>query len=203
MSGIDGRVTGMTSNTDPRPLYATALAWVHDLVAAVPADRLDDPTPCAEYDVRALLGHLTATVWRIRAVAEGSDPNAEPEVVTGVPDDGWTEAWCSATEKARAAWADDELLDRLVPVPWGKVPGRIAIWGYLNEALVHGWDLAVATDQDPEADPALVEQVLGVIMRALPAEPRGGPVPFSPVVPSAPGAGPTERLVNWSGHGRP
>ena len=36
----------MTTNTDPRPHYRTALAWVRDLAAAVPADRLTDPTPC-------------------------------------------------------------------------------------------------------------------------------------------------------------
>jgi hypothetical protein len=32
---------------------------------------------------------------------------------------------------------------------------------------------------------------------------RGGGIPFDTVVESAPGAGPTERLANWSGHRRP
>ena len=192
----------MTHDTDPRPRYAAALAWVHDLVTAVPVDRLADPTPCAEYDVRALLGHLVATLHRARAIAEGGDPTAEPTVVTGVPDDGWTGAWDTAADKALAGWADDDLLDRDVPVPWGRLPGRIALWGYLNEALVHGWDLAVATDQDAEADPALAEEALTMMRHALPAEQRGGPVPFTPVVVPAPDAGATERLANWCGHAR-
>ena len=46
-----------------------------------------------------------------------------------------------------AVWADDARLDALVTVPWGRVPGRAAVWGYMREALVHGWDLAVATGQ--------------------------------------------------------
>ena len=192
----------MTHDTDPRPRYAAAIGWVHDLVGAVPADRLSDPTPCAEYDVRALLGHLVATLHRARAIAEGGDPTAEPTVVTGVADDGWNAAFDTAADKALAAWADDDLLDREVPVPWGRVPGRIALWGYLNEALVHGWDLAVATDQDAEADPALAEEALTVMRQALPAEQRGGPVPFTPVVVPAPDAGATEQLANWCGHAR-
>ena len=82
------------------------------------------------------------------------------------------------------------------------MPGRIALWGYLNEALVHGWDLAVATDQDTEADPALAEEALTMMRQALPAEQRGGRVPFTPVVVPAPDAGATERLANWCGHAR-
>ena len=71
-------------------------------------------------------------------------------------------------------------------VPWGQVPGRAAVWGYLREALVHGWDLAVATGQRPEADPGTAEAVLAQMQRVLPAEPRGGPIPFAaPVSPAA------------------
>ena len=69
----------------------------------------------------------------------------------------------------------------------------------LNEVLVHGWDLAVSTGQDPEADPALARAAHEIMERALPASPRGGEVPFGPVVDSTPDAGPTERLANWCG----
>jgi uncharacterized protein (TIGR03086 family) len=184
---------------DPRPLYRDALAWVRALAAAVPADRLTDPTPCPEWDVRGMLGHLVATVDRARVIGEGGDPQQEPRVVTGVPDDGWADALAAAEDKMAAIWADDSVLDVLVTVPWGRVPGRAAVWGYVREALVHGWDLAVATGQDGEADPATAEAVLAVTQQVMPAEPRGGPIPFAaPVEPRA-GAGPTERLANWCG----
>ena len=186
--------------TDPRPLYADALRWVAGLVART--DGFEQPTPCAEYDVRALLGHILATVLRARVVGEGGDVSAEPVVVTGVPDDGWSDAVAAATEKMQAVWADDTLLDRPSTVPWGTVPGRGAVWGYLNEALVHGWDLAVATGQVAEADPAIAEAALAAVQRFLPADMRGEGIPFNPVVEPALGAGPTERLANWSGDRR-
>lgn len=193
----------MTENTDPRPSYARALSWAHGLIAAVTPEQLDDPTPCDEFDVRALIGHLVATVDRAEAIGRGLPPLTVAPVVTGVPDDGWAAAFAAATDRALAVWRDDALLDAVVGVPWGEVPGRAAVWGYLNEALVHGWDLAVATGQDPEADPDLAEAVLPAVTPAIPAEMRGGPVPFGPVVEPAPGAGPTERLANWSGRRAP
>ena len=90
----------MTENTDPRPSYRTVLAWVRDLSEAVPADRLAAPTPCSEYDVRALLGHLVATVDRARVIGEGGDPNPMPRVVTGVPDAGWADDNSAAANPA-------------------------------------------------------------------------------------------------------
>lgn len=189
----------MTQNTDPRPHYTAALAWVHGLMTR--ADELDAPTPCAEFDVRSLLGHLVCTVERARVIGEGGDPHSVPLVVTDLADPA--AAYAAATAKTLAVWADDALLDRPVTAPWGTVPGRAAVWGYLNETLVHGWDLAVATGQDPEADPDLAGVVLAAAPRIIPEEPRGGHMPFAPVVAPRPGAGPTERLANWSGHARP
>jgi uncharacterized protein (TIGR03086 family) len=102
-----------------------------------------------------------------------------------------------------AAPAGDGILDREVTAPWGTVPGRAALYGYLNETLVHGWDLAVATGQPVEAPREIAEAALAAAPRTLPAEPRGGHVPFAPPAPPAADAGPTERLANWSGRSRP
>ena len=94
------------------------------------------------------------------------------------------------TARARAAWADDATLDALVEAPWGKVPGRIALSGYVQEILTHGWDLARATGQPTELDPELAHWVLAVSRQILPAEPRGGEIPFGPPVPVPSDAGP-------------
>lgn len=196
--------TGPDLATDPRPTYFRALAWVSALAARVPADRMADPTPCDDFDVRTLIAHLVTTVRRPAALAAGTDPMIHPPVSDDVLDDPAT-AYAAESADLRAAWsgpAGDALLDRPVRVPWGEVPGRGALWGFLNETLVHGWDLAVATGQDPETDGDLAEVALAVAQATIPAAPRGGPVPFGPVVPSSPGAGPTERLANWSGHHR-
>jgi len=188
---------------DPRPLYRRALLWVTSLLSAVRPEQLEQPTGCEEFDVRALAGHLVATVHRARVIGEGGQPFSVPHVITGVPDTEWAQAYADATEAMWAVWNDDAKLTATVSAPWGTIPGSAAIWGYLNETLVHGWDLATATGQDPEADPDVVGPLLAVAASIIPAEPRGGRVPFAPVVEPARDAGPTERLANWNGRRTP
>lgn len=190
----------MTNTADPRPHYRDALNWVVSLISGVQPEQLTSPTPCEEFDVRTLLGHLVATVDRARVIGEGGDPNSMPTVVTGTADDGWVAAYSTAAEAALTVWGADDRLDAIVTVPWGSIPGCAAVWAYTNETLVHGWDLAVATGQSAEADPHLAETVLAAAQSAIPESPRGGPIPFANVVTPTADAGPTERLANWSGH---
>jgi uncharacterized protein (TIGR03086 family) len=187
-----------TAQHDPRPLFRSALEWAGDLFAGVRPEQMTDPTPCPEFDVRTLLGHLASTVDRGRVIGMGGDVHSVPEVLSS-PDDAWPGTLDAVTTRYWEVWDDDALLDRPVTAPWGTFPGRAAVLVSLNEVLVHGWDLAVSTGQDPEADPALARAAHEIMERALPASPRGGEVPFGPVVDSTPDAGPTERLANWCG----
>src|SRR5918996_2869721 len=170
--------------TDPRPLYDGALSWALDTVRAIRPDQLTAATPCSELDVRALLAHLVATVNRAAAVGRGADAATVPWSVPQAPGDDWADAYKEAIDAMWAVWRDDPdataRLEQTVRAPFGAVPGRAALMAYTSETLVHGWDLAVATGQDPEADSAVAAPVLAVMQRFLPAEPRGGPVPFAP-----------------------
>lgn len=186
-----------TAQHDPRPLFRGALGWAGDLFAGVRAEQLTDPTPCPEFDVRALLGHLASTVDRGRVIGEGGDVYTVPECLSS-PDDEWPGTLNAVTQRYWKVWSDDALLDTPVTAPWGTFPGRAAVLVSLNEVLVHGWDLAAATGQNAEADPQMAQAAYEVMQRVLPASPREG-LPFGPVVDAAPGAGPTERLANWCG----
>jgi uncharacterized protein (TIGR03086 family) len=192
---------GMTENQDPRPLRRRAIAQTETIVAAVTPDQLTLPTPCPEYDVRALLSHITGGLTRAGLVGEGADDAlARPAMAEGVPDDAWPQAYRAAATRDAAAWADDAKLDALVEVPWGKVPGRFAIAGYIQEILAHGWDLAQATGQPTEGDPELALWALATAKRILPPDIRGNDgVPFGPVVDVPPDATPYTQLAAWLG----
>ncbi|WP_214408162.1 TIGR03086 family metal-binding protein [Pseudonocardia lacus] len=187
---------------DARPAYRTALDWVGSLAAGVRPEQLSDPTPCDDYDVRTLLRHLVTTARRAVAIAEGGSALDIPTISTDVADHDLATAYAQEAKRALDAWSDDAMLAAEVTVPWGRITGGQAVWAYTSETLVHGWDLAVATGQPSEADPTVAEAVLVAARRAIPAEPRGGDVPFAPPVDPAPGAGPTERLANWTGRRR-
>jgi uncharacterized protein (TIGR03086 family) len=191
----------MTENQDPRPLYRRAVAQTETIAAAVSPSQLTLPTPCTEYDVRALLSHIVGGLTRTALVGEGAeDALAHPAQASGVTDDGWPDAYRAAAARSSAAWADDAKLDALVEVPWGKIPGRFAVAGYIQEVLAHGWDLARATGQPTEGDPELALFSLATAQRILPPEIRGDEgVPFGPVIEAPAGAGPYTQLAAWLG----
>lgn len=189
----------MTNTADPREYYARALAQTESIVAAVRPGQFGDPTPCTEYDVRALLSHIVGGIKRSAVVGEGGDAYASPAMVDGVADDGWQAAYQTASARATTAWADDTRLAAMVTVPWGTMPGRAALSGYVQETLMHGWDLATATGQQTELDPELATWTLALAHRILPPEPRGGQIPFGPVVQVGAGAGVYAQLAGWLG----
>lgn len=189
----------MTPSDDPRPLFFAALEQNGRLVAGVRPDQLESRTPCTEYDVRALLGHLLTGLRRITSVATGAQPMEVPQVVTGVPDESWSATYSEDLAALRQVWADDAVLDRLMELPFGTMPGRGALSAYTMEAATHGWDLAAATGQEPVLDPEIGEAALALARQFLPAEPRGGQVPFGPVLAVPEERGPYLQLAGWLG----
>ena len=50
-----------------------ALDRTADVIAAVPPDRMGDPTPCPDMDVRSLMNHLVAGNLMFAHVVDGGD----------------------------------------------------------------------------------------------------------------------------------
>src|SRR5665647_2057134 len=57
---------------DPRPLLATAMDQAGDLIASVRLEQATLPTPCDDYDVNQLIGHMQAVLRRIGVVLSGA-----------------------------------------------------------------------------------------------------------------------------------
>jgi uncharacterized protein (TIGR03086 family) len=183
---------------DFRPDLDAAQSWVTDLISAVSPAQLDAPTPCAEYDVRGLLQHISALPAKIAAVATGGNPRELPSQVA-IDEDGVGQRYGEEAGAALGAWADDALLSTTVTAPWGPAPGAAALGGFVMETVTHGWDLAVATGQDPEADPALAAKARAIGEHALAEAPRGPGMPFGVSVEAPVGAGPTTQLAAFLG----
>jgi uncharacterized protein (TIGR03086 family) len=184
--------------TDPRPDFFSAAATAYDAVAAVSPDQLDGPTPCAEFDVRALLGHLVAVFRRVTSIAAGIPAIGHAPLVTGVPDDGWADAARAAVRDMECAWADPAVLGLEMQLPFGTVPGAAALAMYTGEVSTHTWDLAVATGQSPAWDDEVLAGAVAAVHRKLPAE-RGPGIPFGAPVPVPDDAPLIDRLVAWQG----
>ncbi|MFH8222849.1 TIGR03086 family metal-binding protein [Streptomyces sp. NPDC018057] len=187
------------NTADPRAAYARATEQAAALIRAVRPEQLTDPTPCAEFDVRALLGHIVGGTLRIAVAGEGGDGlSVDPSAVV-VADDDWSGAYEEARGRAVKAWEPEERLAAPVRVPWGEVPGRAALAGYVMELVAHTWDLNEAVGRPLELDPALSEAALDAARRMLPESGRGEGVPFADPRPVDEGADAHERLAAWLG----
>lgn len=178
-------------------LHDRALAATGDLVANVEAGQFSDPTPCPEFDVRALLSHLVAGNHRYVQIAHGEPATATPLAGDLVNDDALTPYKESAAAVSRA-WSDPALLERTVQLPFGEFPGAFALGVHTVEGIVHGWDLATATGQPSELEPDLYA-VAWRNTKDIDDSFRGPGRPFGPAVPVSPDATDTERLMAWLG----
>jgi len=121
-----------------------------------PADA-SRPTPCADYDVADLTSHIVG--W-IQSFAAGINqrPVAIDPMTYRAGDDA-AEVFRSAADDSLAGWRAGAA-EHDIKLVQGAMPGPMAFDIMLGEYLVHGWDLAIATDQpvpytDDEAQRAL------------------------------------------------
>ncbi len=161
-------------------------------LAGVRPDQWDDPTPCTDWDVRALVEHVIDTHGRVAASVGGAAPaedapGASPEA-----------RWRAATERVRADLADPERATATVSGMFGEQPFESLVGRLLcADTLFHTWDLARATGQDEHLDPESVEVARAFLEPVDESIRRPGG--FAPKIEPPPDADPQTRLLNFGG----
>jgi uncharacterized protein (TIGR03086 family) len=187
-------VTGVASGTDTVNLFQRALDGFDQRVAAVADGQWQAPTPCSEWDVRTLVGHVTSEqLWAPsmlagRTMAEIGD-RFDGDVLGDDPQASWRKAAAGAKEAAESPGA----LDGAVHVSYGDVPAERYLTEMTLDAVVHAWDLARAIGADERLDPQLVELALSMVEPNLEFLAASGLFGAPLEVPS--GADPQTRLL--------
>jgi uncharacterized protein (TIGR03086 family) len=177
--------------------YLGALEWVGGLMRATIPGQLDAPTPCEEFTVRGLMGHLIGTARRSAGTAQGISTRHIPQVVTDVADDDLAAAYESLARGIRSLWQPASGGDR-VTAPWGSCTALEALRGFTVETVTHGWDLAVATGQPSEAPGQIADRCLLFASAVIPDRLRG--VMYGESAADSRDDPPTARLAHLLGH---
>lgn len=165
----------------PVELFEAAALHAVGLAENVRADQLADPTPCADWDVRALLEHLRGgPAYLLAAMGHDVDPDA---------------SYRAAVEQCLTALRDQGASQRRCMSPLGfEWSVAEAAAGTFMDQLVHSWDLAVATGQDRALDPDLVDACVAMFVPEMPERGRAGGL-VGPAVPVAADAPAQDRLL--------
>jgi uncharacterized protein (TIGR03086 family) len=185
----------MQMHTDLIAADAAAVQTTVRLVATVTRDQLALPTPCAGWDLAALLTHMTE---QHHLFATATSPTPPP--TSAVPSADLVSAYAAAADLVLAAFSQDGVLERQCSLPElsdRTFPGRLVIGFHLVDYVVHGWDVArtlrVAYAPDTDAVNAALP-----IARAVPtgASRLEAGAAFAPALPLPPNADPlTETLL--------
>ncbi|WP_380170736.1 TIGR03086 family metal-binding protein [Kineococcus sp. DHX-1] len=187
----------MTTAEDPRQTMIRAAELAGRVLETVPTTAHQDPTPCTEWTVGDLIGHLVAVTRRVAHIARGGYPFELPTLLDAEPDGGFTAAYLSGVDGVRAAWADDAVLTATVHHPAGDMPGAAGATVYSQEFATHAVDLAVATGREDLLDEEFLAVVLETARRVVPADRDG--FPFGPPVEVPDDAPAHVRLSGWLG----
>jgi uncharacterized protein (TIGR03086 family) len=172
-----------------------------EVVDRIEPEQLDDPSPCAAWTVRDVLNHLVAGAEVFACcVRDGSISDVELGAIltNEVLGDDYRASFHRALDAALDAFAVPGAMDRIVAVPIGEMPARMAVNIAIVDVTTHAWDLAKATGQSTDLDP----EVVGIAYRAaqtLLSDALRATGRFGPRVPVADDAPMADRLAAFTG----
>ncbi len=145
------------------------------IVAGVAPHQWAARTPCEEWTVREVVVHL---ILGKHLFADALVPDAAPTVTDTArylesPDADLPAAFDIAGQLLLQAFSTPETMTRMITVPFGTIPGAVALNLRIVEMLVHGWDLASATGIQAQFPEDLAEQEIAFSRQNLSRVPPG------------------------------
>ncbi|MDQ0363485.1 TIGR03086 family metal-binding protein [Catenuloplanes indicus] len=136
-----------------RRAFAGTAAVVH----GVAPEQLGMPTPCTDWDVRALTNHLLQVAAALSLAGRRLPVPAElwgRDLMTADgPGDGFDDDRRAALE----AWSQPSAWDGTIAMGGMAMPARMTVSMLISDLAIHGWDLAQATGQPYAVDPAVAD----------------------------------------------
>jgi len=136
-----------------------ALDRFGELVASITDDQWDDPTPCTDWDVRALVNHI---VWENEWAAELTPGiKSMDDVGSSLDGDRLGDDPLGAFHRAATASQDafrvPGAMEKKAKVSFGLMPVPEYLAQLYLDSVIHGWDLATAIGADATIEPEVAE----------------------------------------------
>lgn len=184
----------MATSEDSLQLLVRAIEQCGALVGGVRPEQAGLPTPCSEFDVRALINHTVYDLQSFTVMLNGEERGSPGTDLLG---EDWAAAYQTASGALLTAWrrrgTEGTLKTRI-----GEFPATWAVHQHTADVAMHGWDIATATGQSTtQLDPEVGRESLNWARENLKPQFRGAA--FGPEVEVPESAAIYERLAGFFG----
>lgn len=178
-------------------IFAKAVQGATSCVKHVQPQQLSNPTPCSEWNLRALLNHMVYELLWVPEIVRGKTiqevgDKYEGDVLRTDPASAWQHA-------ADAALVAVHTADRKRTAHLSY--GDVSLTSYIREVggdlLIHAWDVGQAVQATLLFDEALAQAVYDDLLPRQPELAASGL--FAPAIAPADGASAQDKLLNLVG----
>jgi len=145
--------------SDNLRMYQAGLYSMNAVVVRVDPARWDEPSKCAEWTCREVIGH---SIWHARALAattgNGPEPVEQPEAEVAGADP--LANWIEARDRVLVGLDRPGVVNAEVSGAFGtmKLDARLRLAA--ADVYTHSWDIGSAIGVDPKLDPAIAAAIL-------------------------------------------
>jgi len=185
----------VAEHVDTFELSRRAFESTRPRVAALSERDLDRRSTCEGWDVHNVLAHLVGGNIRFAQALRGEPadwPSRDEEVINDA-----LAQFDETAEIMRDAIAGITDPKSKTVLKAGEPPAFFAVGVHAADMLVHGWDIAMSTGQDPTLDPELCLAAIGIL--ELYPEDFWGPGQFFSAKVAATSDDPQARLLALAG----
>jgi uncharacterized protein (TIGR03086 family) len=169
-----GSVSHTICAMTPIEALVPAVQQVQSFLNQIQSNQWDNPTPCAEWNVRGLAEHLVGGSRMSTTLLNGGSSDEAKACFVGnvLSEDPAVDFAAAAEIEVRTISAAN--LDTLVNHPAMQMPAAQLLNFRISDYLVHSWDLARGLGVDDSLNPVLVEHVWESIQPMAPMIPHVG-----------------------------
>jgi len=176
-----------------------AIASTRSVLTSITPDQLGQASPCASWKVSDVINHVVGAQFFFASSVAGEPPagGEAPDFSAG----DFVASFDQGTAASVAAFSAPGAMERIVKMPFGDLPGAMLMGIAAADTFTHGWDLAKATGQSTDLDPALVGQLLPMLKMAIQDAFRGpdGQAPFGAAQTAPAGCTPADEMAAFLG----
>lgn len=152
---------------DPISTLEQAFAAAAEVIGKVKPEQWANQSPCSEWDACGVLNHLIGGANMVEACVAGNEFDHASIAGDLGGSDPVASYKAASVAAVKAFRADPSVLGKPVKMPFGEMPGGAVAAIFILDHFGHAWDIAKATGQDTDLNPALaagvLEQAKGIV----------------------------------------